>query len=196
MRDDISIRPEGPADYADIISLILGSFSRGTDYSDGTDVLALVEEIRGSAYHIPELSFVALLEGKIVGHFMFSRFPLSPAPGGGHGGPDSARLAMLAPVSVHPDFFRRGIGTAMLTRGLELVKTRGVERYGFRGIIVDGNYLYYNRFGFCTSSKYGVYPTCGWPVTEDSRYMMCMETRPGSMEGCGGYVVYDMYHNA
>lgn len=77
MREDIIIRPETHRDYKDIISLILRSFSEGTNYSDGIDVVALVEEIRDSKYYIPELSFVAELEGKIVGHFLFSRFPLS-----------------------------------------------------------------------------------------------------------------------
>lgn len=77
MRDDIIIRPETPKDYKDIISLILRSFKEGTSYSDGTDIVALIEEIRGSKYYIPELSFVAELDGKIVGHFLFSHFPLS-----------------------------------------------------------------------------------------------------------------------
>ena len=74
MRNDITIRPEEHKDYKDIIVLILRSFKEGTDYSDGTDIIALVEEIRDSEYYIPELSFVAELDGKLVGHFLFSRF--------------------------------------------------------------------------------------------------------------------------
>ena len=42
----ITIRPEEHKDYKSIISLILRSFQEGTDYSDGTDIIALVEEIR------------------------------------------------------------------------------------------------------------------------------------------------------
>ena len=52
-------------------------------------------------YYIPELSFVAELDGKIVGHFLFSKFPLSPNADGGHG--DDSDIVMLAPVSVHAD---------------------------------------------------------------------------------------------
>lgn len=84
MRNDIIIRPETHKDYKQIISLILRSFSEGTDYSDGTDIIALVEEIRDSKYYIPELSFVAEIDGRIVGYFMFSRFPLSSTPNGTH----------------------------------------------------------------------------------------------------------------
>lgn len=73
----VAIRPEEHKDYKSIVSLILRSFREGTDYSDGTDIIALVEEIRDSRYYIPELSFVAELDGEIVGHFLFSHFPLS-----------------------------------------------------------------------------------------------------------------------
>ena len=82
MNMDIKISPEEHKDYKDIISLILRSFREGTDYSDGTDIIALVEEIRDSKFYIPELSFVAELDNKIVGHFLFSRFPLSPTKEG------------------------------------------------------------------------------------------------------------------
>ncbi|MDY3285047.1 MAG: N-acetyltransferase, partial [Eubacteriales bacterium] len=83
MDGKLSIRPEEHRDYKSIVSLILRSFREGTDYSDGTDIIALVEEIRDSKYYIPELAFVAELDGEVVGHFLFSRFPLSPTPQGG-----------------------------------------------------------------------------------------------------------------
>ena len=189
MRNDIRIRPETHADYKDIVKLVLRSFGEGTDYSDGTDVLALIEEIRDSEYRLPELSFVAELSGEIVGHFMFSKFPLSQTKTGGH-----IELAdgivMLAPVAVHADHLREGIGSAMLGAGLGLVK--GLP---YRGITVEGNFRFYNTLGFKTSSEFGIFPTGGYPMTEP-RCMMCMETRPGSLKGVGGYVVYDMYKNA
>lgn len=40
MREDIRIRPEEPKDYKEIVSLVLRSFSEGTDYSDGSDIIA------------------------------------------------------------------------------------------------------------------------------------------------------------
>lgn len=46
MNNSIGIRPEEHKDYKSIVSLILRSFQEGTDYSDGTDIIALVEEIR------------------------------------------------------------------------------------------------------------------------------------------------------
>ena len=74
MNQRITIRPEEHKDYKSIVSLILRSFQEGTDYSDGSDIIALVEEIRDSKYYIPELSFVAELDHEVVGHFLFSNF--------------------------------------------------------------------------------------------------------------------------
>ena len=54
MINKIKIRKEEHKDYKSIVSLILRSFQEGTDYSDGTDIVALVEEIRYSQYYIPE----------------------------------------------------------------------------------------------------------------------------------------------
>ena len=118
MSQQLVIRPETHGDYRAIVALILRSFREGTDYSDGTDIVALVEEIRDSPYYIPELSFVAERGDAIVGHFLFSRFPLSPTPAGGHGGAADTPVVMLAPVSVHADYFRQGIGSAMLRMGM------------------------------------------------------------------------------
>ena len=181
LNKSITIRPEQHKDYKSIVSLILRSFQEGTDYSDGTDIIALVEEIRDSQYYIPELSFVAELNNGVVGHFLFSRFPLSPAREGGHNNKTDSGIVMLAPVSVHADYFRQGIGTAMITMGIEKVR-----ELGYKGITVEGNYNFYNKVGF---------PTSGYPMKEP-RCMMCQETYKGSLDGIRGYIVYDMYFNA
>lgn len=188
MRSDIIIRPETQKDYKEIISLVLRSFQEGTNYSDGTDIIALIEEIRVSEYYIPELSFVAELDGKIVGHFLFSHFPLSKTANGEH--IDSKDIVMLAPVSVHADYFRQHVGVTMLELGIQKVREAG-----FKGITVEGNFHFYNRVGFKTSSEYHIYPTSGYPMKEP-RCMMCQETYEGSLAGIQGYIVYDMYYNA
>lgn len=186
----LTIRPEEHKDYKSIVSLILRSFQEGTNYSDGTDIIALVEEIRDSKYYIPELSFVAELDNKVVGHFLFSKFPLSSTKEGGHGDGADSEIVMLAPVSVHADHFRQGIGTAMLRMGIEKVR-----ELGYKGITVEGNFNFYNRLGFRTSSEYHIYPTSGWPMTEP-RCMMCQPMYEGALDGIQGYIVYDMYFNA
>lgn len=190
MFKSIKIRPETHKDYKEIISLVLRSFQEGTEYSDGTDIIALIEEIRDSEYYIAELSFVAEIEGKIVGHFLFSKFPLASSPEGDAGKADETEIVLLAPVSVHADFLRQGIGKAMLKLGIEKVK-----EMGYKGILVEGDYHFYNKVGFITSSEYKIYPTSGYALTEP-RCQMCMETYQGSLKDKAGYIIYDMYYNA
>lgn len=131
---------------------------------------------------------MAELDGKIVGHFLFSHFPLSKTAKGEH--IDSNDIVMLAPVSVHADYFHKHVGVTMLTLGIQKVKEAG-----FKGITVEGDFHFYNRVGFKTSSEYNIYPTSGHPMKEP-RCMMCQETFEGSLEGIQGYIVYDMYYNA
>ncbi len=190
IRKDVTIRPETHQDYKDIVSLVLRSFKEGTPYSDGTDVIALIEEIRDSKYRIPELSFVAELDKKVVGHFLFSHFPISPSKEGGYEDKAKSEIVMLAPVAVHADYFKQGIGSSMLRLGIEKVK-----ELGYRGITVEGDFNFYNRIGFETSSNYDIYPTSGYPM-EEPRCMMCQETFSGSLDSIKGYIVYDMYYNA
>lgn len=57
---------------------------------------------------------------------------MSRTPEGGHGGAKDTDIVMLAPVSVHADYLRQGIGSAMIKLGIEKVK-----EMGFKGITVD-----------------------------------------------------------
>lgn len=188
---DITIRPETHKDFKEIISLVLRSFQEGTDYSDGTDIIALIEEIRDSEYYIPELSFVAESQGKIVGYFMFSRFPISSTPDGKPVDDGNEKnIVMLAPVAVHADYFHQGVGFSMIKQGIEKVR-----QAGYRGITVEGDYHFYNRVGFKTSSEYNLFPTSGIPMKEP-RCMMCQEMYEGALKNTRGYIVYSMYYNA
>lgn len=192
MRRDLSIRPETKKDFDEINELVMRSFSEGTDYSDGAGEVALIKEIREGIYYIPELSFVAELDGKIVGHIMFSHFPLSASKEVADYDRSIVKTdtVMLAPVSVHADYLRQGIGSTMIKFGIDKVREND-----YKGIQVEGNPAFYNTLGFETSSKYNIYPTSGFPMQYPD-CMMYQETYPGSLEGISGYIIYDMYENA
>jgi putative acetyltransferase len=191
MRKDIIIRQENKKDFDEINKLVIYSFTEGTNYSDGTDVVALIKEIRDGQYYIPKLSQVAEINGKIVGHFMFSHFPLSSTAKKADYDKSiiKTETVMLAPVSVHADYLRQGVGSTMIKLGIQKVKDDG-----YKGIQVEGNPAFYNTLGFITSSKFNIYPTSGWPM-QSPECMMYQETHPGSLEGISGYVIFDMYQN-
>ena len=194
MRQDVVIRPERAEEFNQIDQMVCDSFTKGTNYSNGVDVVDFIHEIRDSKYYIPALSFVATVDGDMAGHFMFSYFPLSASekPGEYDKTVIETPIVMLAPVAVAPPFFRQGVGTAMITQGLGIVRDRG-----FRGAQVEGSPAFYHRFGFRTSSELGF--SCvmkGQWLLDHPECMMMMEMHPGAMKGMHGYIDYSMYKNA
>lgn len=175
----ITIRPERPDDYEAIAKLVHESFRYGTPYSDGTAEEKLVNEIRSKQYYIPELSFIAEMNGQMAGHFMLSHFPIS--------GQHEDKFLILTPVAVEYQHLRQGIGKAMITLGLEKAK-----ELGYQGVLVEGNPDFYHIFGFVTSTKYNIYPSkeVQLPAPE---CLMVLELCKDGLSCIKGEVSYEMY---
>lgn len=90
------IRKEEPKDYEIVYSVVKDAFD-SAEHSDGNEQ-DLVNALRKGESFIPELSLVAEINGKIVGHIMFTRATV---------GGDS--VLVLAPLSVVPKYQRKGI---------------------------------------------------------------------------------------
>lgn len=126
----IAIRPEAPSDEEVIHHLTAAAF-RDVPHSDGSEP-AIVERLRRDGDLA--LSLVAEDATGIVGHIAFSRVSISDGAKDWYG---------LAPVSVRPDLHHRGVGSALIRRGLADIAERGA-----RGIVLLGEPAYYARFGF------------------------------------------------
>ncbi len=129
------IRPERPSDQATIRSLTEIAFS-DMEYSDG-DEQDVIDRLR--AADALTLSLVLVESDKVVGHIAFS-----PAAAGDGSEPWFA----LGPVSVLPTHQRRGLGLALIERGLSEIKAAGAL-----GCILLGNPELYGRFGFEVAGK-------------------------------------------
>ncbi|MCC7147433.1 MAG: N-acetyltransferase [Phycisphaeraceae bacterium] len=70
----------------------------------------------------------------MVGHIAFSPVTISDGSVGWFG---------LGPVSVVPEYQRRGIGSALIREGIERLKALGAQ-----GCCLVGHREYYPRFGF------------------------------------------------
>ena len=112
----------------------------------------LVEEIRRSDRYIPDLSLVAEVENVIVGHILFSYIDLV--------GEETLQVLGLAPLAVHPQFQRQGIGSALIKAGLEIAEAKKEAI-----VIVLGHPEFYTRFGFQPSVVYEI--ESPFPVPED-----------------------------
>ena len=116
------IRPETYQDWNQIRALTISAF--------GGDAEAdLIQGLRqGSDL---ELSLIAKDSGHLLGHVAFSRLK---AP---------SKALALAPIAVHPDHQRKGIGSKLISEGL-----RKLTNEGWKMVVVLGDPVYYKRFGF------------------------------------------------
>ncbi|MEH2053970.1 GNAT family N-acetyltransferase [Nostoc sp.] len=141
----INIRYETLADYTRIAEVNTLAFEQENEAK-------LVEEIRRSDRYISELSLVAEVENVVVGHILFSYIDLV--------GEETLQVLGLAPLAVHPQFQRQGIGSALIKAGLEIAEAKGETI-----VIVLGHPEFYTRFGFQPSVVYEI--ESPFPVPED-----------------------------
>ncbi|MDX2096617.1 MAG: N-acetyltransferase [Leptolyngbyaceae cyanobacterium bins.59] len=140
------IRPEQAEDQPTIATLHQQAFGRENEAQ-------LVERIRHSDRYVPELSLVAEKEGAIVGHGLFSYVDLV--------GPSRSWVLALAPIAVHPDYQRQGIGSALIEAGIELAETSGEPL-----INVLGHPEFYARLGFEPALQYRI--ACSLSVPDEA----------------------------
>lgn len=126
----MQIRAERPEEVDEIRSLTTAAF-RDMLYSSQTEA-AIVDALRDAG--ALTISLVAVQDGGVVGHVAFSAVTISDGSNGWYG---------LGPVSVRPDQQRKGIGQALIHKGLELL-----QHIGAQGCVVLGDPGYYSRFGF------------------------------------------------
>lgn len=129
----------------------------------------LVEELMQSDSYIPELSVVAVLNDKIVGHIMYSKIKI-----GTHDG-----LAM-APLSVHPDHQKQGIGKALMEHTLAKIPLE-------IPVVILGHPSYYAKFGFIPASTYNIKP----PFAVPDNVFMVRTSETVRKSGIQGTVIYD-----
>ncbi|BAY41028.1 GCN5-related N-acetyltransferase [Nostoc sp. NIES-2111] len=141
----MNIRPETTVDYLAIAEVNNLAFGRENESQ-------LIAKIRLSDFYIPELSLVAEVDNVIVGHILFSYIELF--------GEEKLQVLGLAPMAVHPQFQKQGIGSALITAGLTKAESRGESL-----VIVLGHPQFYSRFGFVPSVNYGI--KSPFPVPED-----------------------------
>jgi len=160
----VTIRHETPGDHDAVRELNRRAF--GQD-----DEAALIDRLRAEGY--ARLSLVAVLDGRVVGHILFSDLAIQTRDG-----PLPALL--LAPMAVLPERQRQGIGSELVRAGLR----RGRER-GQRIVFVVGHPEFYPRFGF----SHGLTRSIDSPFSGEEAFM-AVELEPGAMQGLRGRIEF------
>jgi putative acetyltransferase len=112
---------------------------------EGDDVARLVVELRERTdLYVPELSFVAEEDGRVVGHAMNTWNWIEET---------GERVLQFSPLGVLPEYQRRGHGSELVRASLEAVRSAGEAL-----LLLEGNPAYYGRFGFVRADELGLLP--------------------------------------
>ncbi len=159
---NMTIRLETKADYRAVEELTREAFYNL--YVPGCDEHYLCHILREHPDFMPELDYVAEVDGRIVGSIMYSRSVLIADDG------ETVPIVSFGPLCVHPDYQRKGIGTALIgeTRAM-------VEAMGFPAIVIYGDPHNYCKHGFRNGLDYRVSDMAG----EHPLGLLVLELRPG-----------------
>jgi putative acetyltransferase len=157
----IQVREEQAGDVAAIRELNRLAF--GQD-QEGNIVDAL--RVNGAV----TVSLVATLDGRVVGHILYSPVMLHEIEGAG-----------LAPMAVLPEHQRQGIGSKLVEAGNQKLKQSGCPF-----IVVVGHPQFYPRFGFKAAGAHGI--TCEWELPDDVFMVLVLDD--AKMAGVSGLAKY------
>ncbi len=164
MRKEITILPEADDDRQSIWNVNKAAL-------DGDAEANLVDALRDGGF--VEVSLVAELDDKIVGHILFSRVTINTTVG-------TMETVSLAPMAILPSHQRQGIGSRLVQAGLEACRDQG-----HKIMVVLGHPDFYPRFGFSAE------PALPWknPFGGGEAWM-ALELQPGALDGIEGRVDY------
>jgi putative acetyltransferase len=130
MTPEIVIRNETDGDVGTITEVTIAAF-KTLAISNHTEQF-IIEALR--AAKALTVSLVAEVNGRVIGHIAFSPVTISDGTRNWYG---------LGPVSVLPEYQRKGVGKALIQEGLSRLKDLNAH-----GCCLVGHPDYYRKFGF------------------------------------------------
>lgn len=168
---NIHIRNEVPADYRIVEEVVRDAFWGAMNHPTCDGEHLLVHKLRQTPICVPELDFVAEVDGRIAGHVIYSTAQIVTDE------EQTVEVLTFGPLSVHPDYKRAGVGSALMHHSIE-----EAARLGYRAILFYGHPDYYPRFGFHRASEYGITN----PNGRSFDALMAMELYDGALDGITG----------
>lgn len=172
VREYITVRSETKEDYYNSEWMTKKAFWNKHHSNLGCDEHYLVKVLRESADYIPEVSRIAVVEGRVVGGIWYSKSKVITKE-------KEYDILNFGPLCVEPEYQGTGVGGILLEETKKLAKEAGYD-----GIIIFGEPGYYPKHGFKTCDNYGITTIDG----KNYDAFMGIELQPGAFEKMrGGY---------
>ena len=140
---DIVLRLERPEDHHAVEELTREAFWKCIRrFLRRTPACSQATQVPG---FVPELDYVAEVDGRIVGNIMYTRARIEDTSGEAH------EVLTFGPLSVLPEYQNRGIGKALMRHTFEEAR-----KLGWHAIVIFGHPDYYPRIGFRRASEFGL----------------------------------------
>jgi putative acetyltransferase len=139
VRPDLTIRPERDSDAGAVRALLDAAFE-APEGAATTLESVLVDGLRADGDVLPALTFVAELDGEVVGYVACSRATMGEGASVG-----------LGPLAVRPDVQGQGIGSVLMASVIATADQQGVP-----ALVLLGDPGYYEAFGFETAADHGI----------------------------------------
>lgn len=172
MKNDYTIRLETPADYNTVENLTREAF--WNVYRPGCLEHYVLHMFRNRPEFVKELDLVLEIGGQIIGHVMFVRAEITTDDG------RSLPIMTFGPISIHPDYQRKGYGKILLDYALDKAAEMGVG-----AVCMEGNIDFYGKCGFDVASKSGIHYYAE-PREDVVPYFLLRQLQEGFLEGVTG----------
>ena len=172
MKNDYIIRKEIPADYRTVENLTREAF--WNVYRPGCSEHYVLHQFRDRTEFVKELDFVLEVGGQIIGHVMFVRAEIQADDG------SVLPIMTFGPLSIHPDYQRKGYGKVLLDYALEKAAEMGVG-----AVCMEGNIDFYGKCGFDVASKSGIHYYAE-PLENEVPYFLLRQLKAGFLDGVTG----------
>ena len=164
-----TIRTEQPCDFKAIENLTREAF--WNVYRPGCTEHYVLHCYRESPDFVPELSLILEVEGEIVGHVMYAWSHIDADDG------RKIKMMTFGPISIRPDFKRKGYGKILLDHSMELAK-----KMGGGCLLIVGNIDFYGKSGFVPALTKGI----RYADDPEATYFLCKELDDGFLDGITG----------
>ena len=168
----MNIRLEQTKDFREVENLTREAF--WNVYRPGCTEHYVLNQFRTNPDFIPELDFVMEEGDRIIGHIMFSKAELVLEDGSRKGS------WTFGPISIHPDYKRKGNGLKLLNYALEKAKAMSIGL-----LCMEGNIDFYKHAGFDLASKLKIHYHAE-PRESEVPYFLAQELIAGYWNGREG----------